>query len=127
MSTYQEMMYCAACDKPTIHLRTKTSHILHLLLSLVTAGIWIIVWILMAQSNSLRSQCTACGRTRNWGQDAPSLPQPWRKPGAPPPAMDAAARKLGQAVGATLARHRAPKASKEKTLDEILADDALNN
>ncbi len=32
--------------------KKKTSHVLHLLLSIVTAGIWIIIWILVAISNS---------------------------------------------------------------------------
>jgi uncharacterized membrane protein YvbJ len=32
--------------------KKNTSHILHLLLSLVTAGIWIIMWLLIAISNS---------------------------------------------------------------------------
>jgi uncharacterized membrane protein (DUF106 family) len=30
----------------------KTNHILHLLLSIITFGIWIFAWILIAQSNS---------------------------------------------------------------------------
>ena len=32
--------------------KKNTSHILHLLLSIITAGIWIIIWILVAISNS---------------------------------------------------------------------------
>ena len=31
--------------------KKKTSHILHLLLSIITAGIWVIIWILVAISN----------------------------------------------------------------------------
>lgn len=31
--------------------KKKTSHILHLLLSLITGGLWIIVWIICALSN----------------------------------------------------------------------------
>jgi len=31
----------------------KTSHILHLLLSIITAGLWIPIWILVAISNSI--------------------------------------------------------------------------
>lgn len=35
----------------------RTSHILHLLLSLVTGGLWLIVWVVVAISNaSKRSQ-----------------------------------------------------------------------
>ena len=32
--------------------KKKTSHILHLLLSIVTAGVWVIMWILVAISNA---------------------------------------------------------------------------
>jgi hypothetical protein len=32
--------------------KKRTSHILHLLLSIVTAGIWIIMWLLISASNS---------------------------------------------------------------------------
>lgn len=32
--------------------KKKTSHVLHLILSLVTAGIWVIMWVLVAISNS---------------------------------------------------------------------------
>lgn len=31
--------------------KKKTSHVLHLLLSVITAGIWVIIWILVAASN----------------------------------------------------------------------------
>ena len=35
--------------------KKKTSHILHLLLSIITAGIWIIIWIIVALSNSMEN------------------------------------------------------------------------
>jgi hypothetical protein len=31
--------------------KKKTSHVLHLLLSVITAGLWIIIWLLVAASN----------------------------------------------------------------------------
>lgn len=33
--------------------KPKTSHLLHLLLSILTAGIWILVWLLVAVNNSI--------------------------------------------------------------------------
>lgn len=30
----------------------KTSHVLHLLMSVITAGVWIIIWVLVSSSNS---------------------------------------------------------------------------
>lgn len=70
MSTYQEMRHCPDCGKPTLHLRYKTGHILHLLLSVLTLGAWLVVWLAVGISNGLRSQCTVCGRTSNWGSEA---------------------------------------------------------
>ncbi len=35
--------------------KKKTSHILHLILSVITAGAWIIVWIICALSNSIEN------------------------------------------------------------------------
>lgn len=35
--------------------KKKTNHVLHLLLSLITAGMWIPIWILVAVSNSLEN------------------------------------------------------------------------
>ncbi len=32
--------------------KKKTSHVLHLLMSIITVGLWIIIWILVAISNS---------------------------------------------------------------------------
>jgi uncharacterized membrane protein YvbJ len=32
--------------------KKKTSHLLHLLMSIITAGLWIIIWILVTISNS---------------------------------------------------------------------------
>jgi len=32
--------------------KKKTSHVLHLLLSVVTAGLWVIIWILVGVSNA---------------------------------------------------------------------------
>lgn len=32
--------------------KKQTSHILHLLLSIITGGLWLIVWLLVASSNS---------------------------------------------------------------------------
>jgi hypothetical protein len=43
MSTKQTMLNCVNCEKPTLHIQQTPNHILHLLLSLVTGGIWIIV------------------------------------------------------------------------------------
>jgi hypothetical protein len=37
--------FCTVCNKQVMVFRRGTNHILHLLLTLVTFGVWIIVWI----------------------------------------------------------------------------------
>jgi hypothetical protein len=32
--------------------KKKTNHVLHLLLTLITMGLWVLVWIIMSHSNS---------------------------------------------------------------------------
>lgn len=36
--------------------KKKTNHVLHLLLSIVTLGVWIPVWIVIAVVNSMRKE-----------------------------------------------------------------------
>ena len=36
--------------------KKKTSHVLHLLLSILTAGAWVIVWIICGLSNSIENR-----------------------------------------------------------------------
>jgi len=55
-------LYCKNCQRETMHEQPKTSHVLHLLLSIITAGIWIIVWLIVAANNNSQAQCTVCGR-----------------------------------------------------------------
>lgn len=64
MSTRQFMGPCKQCGKLTMHVGPSTSHVLHLLLSLITFGLWIPIWLLVAASNGRDGQCTECGRRR---------------------------------------------------------------
>ena len=58
------MKNCRKCGKMTMHTQPSTSHILHLLMSIITAGLWIIIWVIVAMSNSTSAQCTECGKTK---------------------------------------------------------------
>jgi len=64
MGSRQYMHKCKQCGKPTMHLGPSTSHVLHLLLSVVTAGIWVPVWILVSLSNSSQGACSICGKKK---------------------------------------------------------------
>ena len=58
------MKHCVECKKKTMHFQEKPNHILHLLLSIITAGIWLIVWLLFLESGD--PQCSVCGRTNDF-------------------------------------------------------------
>lgn len=61
MSTYQHMEFCKICQKQTIHFAEKPNHILHLLLSIITVGIWVPMWILITLMCMFRNECSVCG------------------------------------------------------------------
>lgn len=60
------MQRCKQCRKMTSHYKPSTSHVLHLLLSLISLGLWIPIWILVAISNSTQGQCGECGEKRGF-------------------------------------------------------------
>jgi len=60
----QVMMYCKQCKARTLHVQPSTSHVLHFLLSLITFGLWLIVWMIVIVNNRNQGQCTACGRSQ---------------------------------------------------------------
>ena len=64
MPTAQLMKKCVQCNKMTMHYQEKPNHLLHLLLSIVTAGIWLIVWLLFVQAKD--PQCSICGRSNDF-------------------------------------------------------------
>lgn len=47
MSIQIKTFYCRRCDAMMIHERNSISHVLHLLLSIITAGLWLPVWLLI--------------------------------------------------------------------------------
>ena len=60
----QKMNSCKKCQKMTVHLGPSTSHVLHLLLSIITGGLWVVVWMMVAWSNSTSAQCTECAKVK---------------------------------------------------------------
>ena len=55
--------YCKQCKDQRKVERKGTNHILHLLLSILTAGIWLIVWIGIAIKFG-GWRCERCGSTK---------------------------------------------------------------
>jgi hypothetical protein len=65
MPSDQVVVYCKNCKKNTVQIKQRTNHILHLILTLVTFGFWIIVWFFIAMSTNDTPQCTVCGNQFN--------------------------------------------------------------
>ncbi len=60
MASQENSGFCGMCNKQVLVRRKGTNHILHLILSILTAGLWIIVWILASIKMS-GWRCSQCG------------------------------------------------------------------
>ena len=54
-------VYCEICKKFTRQLFEKVNHFLHLILTIITFGIWSIVWVYIAIWTFRYSECLKCG------------------------------------------------------------------
>ena len=54
-------LYCHKCRAETGHTKNTMSHGLHLLLALLTAGLWLIPWIMLSVFASQAPNCSHCG------------------------------------------------------------------
>lgn len=70
MPTEQKMLYCNNCKATTLHIQKVPNHILHLILAIITAGLWIIIWIFQSKGTP---QCTQCGKSNNASQSTSLL------------------------------------------------------
>ncbi len=64
MPTSQLMKYCGKCDKKTLNIQEVPNYLLHIVLSIITGGIWLIYWVLFISKKD--PQCTACGETTDF-------------------------------------------------------------
>ena len=60
MSWQEKSKYCKRCQRDVLVRRKGTNHILHLLLTVLTGGLWLIVWILVSIKIG-GWRCTYCG------------------------------------------------------------------
>jgi len=61
MALQETSGFCKFCNKQVLIRRKGTNHLLHLILSILTGGLWIIVWIIAAMSKG-DWRCSQCGR-----------------------------------------------------------------
>lgn len=54
--------YCGNCKDYNLAFKKTPNHILHLILSLLTGGAWLIVWFILILVNFFSSpRCSKCG------------------------------------------------------------------
>jgi len=72
MAVKQKSAWCPVCNQQRLFIAPKPNHILHLLLSIFTLGIWLIVWLLIGGKTG-PYRCSVCG-TREGARSAPDAP-----------------------------------------------------
>ena len=65
MGYVEETAFCKQCDKQVLTRRRTANHILHLLLTLVSGFMWLIIWAICAAKQKGMARCTQCGRLIN--------------------------------------------------------------
>jgi len=58
----QETIWCPRCNKRVVAHQPKINHTLHLVLTVLTCGLWLAVWLYFAMSDSETWRCSECGR-----------------------------------------------------------------
>ena len=61
MSLEQTARMCISCDEQRLHVRQGVNHVLHLLLTVLTGGLWAIIWLALALALKPSWRCGRCG------------------------------------------------------------------
>lgn len=64
MPTNQQLLRCRRCERKTLHVVIGANHLLHLVLTIVTAGLWLLVWLAVGVGGGRAPACTECGKSR---------------------------------------------------------------
>ena len=63
MATDQRQRWCPTCHRHTLHVRHRTSEGWGCLLTVLTMGLWLPVWLLMSLCSTFTGyRCQTCGR-----------------------------------------------------------------
>ncbi len=54
-------LYCPQCRSQTVHEAKDVSHVLHLILSVLTGGLWLPIWLWYGLGGSRVYHCRQCG------------------------------------------------------------------
>ena len=72
MPTEETQRYCPSCERNVLARRKGTNHVLHLLLSIITVGLWLPIWLL-ASVRMGGWRCASCGSTTRTPRGGGSL------------------------------------------------------
>lgn len=61
MGQKQKSAFCNHCNSQVLAVGKTPNHILHLILTFFTSGVWAIVWIFLVIINLGGYRCTRCG------------------------------------------------------------------
>lgn len=61
MATAEERQYCPACERQTVHYVEKPDRMIHLAVSVITAGAWFLPWFAIELFGRREASCTECG------------------------------------------------------------------
>ncbi|MET3899669.1 hypothetical protein ABIB57_003631 [Devosia sp. UYZn731] len=62
MALEQSRRYCPEDDRMVLAEKPATNHLIHLVLTIFTGGLWGIIWILIAMNNAANKyRCPSCG------------------------------------------------------------------
>jgi ribosomal protein S27AE len=54
---------CRHCGEETVAQRNTASNLIHFILTLLTSGLWLIIWLLAAAHAAGGWRCTKCGKS----------------------------------------------------------------
>jgi len=64
-STLQRRYFCKTCQQERLFAKEGPSHLLHLVLTVLTAGGWLVFWLILAIANMLVPfRCQNCGESK---------------------------------------------------------------
>jgi ribosomal protein L37AE/L43A len=65
MAVDQKSYFCKLCGKKTLHARHRVSEMWGCLLTILTLGLWIPIWLVMSLFGGLGAyRCQTCGRKK---------------------------------------------------------------
>jgi hypothetical protein len=76
MALAQTSGWCNVCQQQRMMTKPKINHVLHLILTVITIGLWGLVWLTLAIINMDKSyRCSQCGTKAGHGAPGPMVQQ----------------------------------------------------